>query len=259
MAIISSVALLHVWGDISVLQRLLVLNFIVMQLHQFEEYAFPGGLPAAMNILQQKSADPRRWLLNQNATFWGCTITVYVFYFLPIFYPDQIWFGLGGALIGLSQILVHLPLLFRLRYWYAMGNVSVFLGHVPVGIYYIWYVTANGLVAPADWWIGAGIALFTGVGLVGVLGYKLLTDRNSPYPYDDEEVYKPWVMKRIAILQAAENSNFDPRNEKAGRNTAYYSIKTNRRHLGPLNSLGKFRRANHAPTLLPAAVAYLFC
>jgi len=57
-----------------------------MQLHQFEEYAPPGGLPATMNILQNKSDDPNRYLPNQNATMWGCVITVYVFYFLPIFY-----------------------------------------------------------------------------------------------------------------------------------------------------------------------------
>jgi hypothetical protein len=201
VAILASVVLLFVWDHISVLERLLVLNFIVMQLHQFEEYAFPGGLPATMNILTQNSKDPNRYLLNQNATFWGCIITVYVFYFLPIFFPNAIWFGMGGVLIGLTQVVVHLPLTFRLRYWYAMGNVSVFLGHIPIGIYYIHYVMENDLVAPMDWWIGAGIALFTGVVLVGLLGYKLLTDENSPYPYDDEEVYKPWIMKRIAKLK----------------------------------------------------------
>lgn len=206
IALLSTVALVLVWKDISILQRLLILNFIIMQLHQFEEYAFPGGLPATMNILQNKSEDPNRYLLNQNSTFWGCIITVYVFYFLPIFFPDFIGFGLGGVLIGLSQILVHLPLTFRLKYWYAMGNVSVFLGHIPIGIYYIWYVTTNNLVTSTDWWVGAGIAVFTTVVLVGLLGYKLLVDKNSLYPYDDEELYKPWIMNRIAKLQGAENT-----------------------------------------------------
>lgn len=83
-----------------------------------------------------------------------------------------------------------------------MGNVSVFLGHVPIGVYYIWYITTNNLVVVSDWWIGAAIVAFTGIGLVGVLGYKLLVDKNSPYPYDDEELYKPWIMKRIEKLNA---------------------------------------------------------
>lgn len=207
IAILTSVVLVFIWNDISILQRLLILNFIVMQLHQFEEYAFPGGLPATMNILQNKSDDPNRYLLNQNATFWGCVITVYAFYFLPIFFPDNIGFGLGGMLAGLFQIVVHLPLTIRLKYWYAMGNASVFLGHIPIGIYYLWYITTNNLVVASDWWIGVAIVLFTGVGLVGILGYKLLTDKNSPYPYDDEELYKPWIMKRIAKLQATGNKD----------------------------------------------------
>ena len=54
VALLSSAALLLAWDDLSVLRRLLVLNFIAVQLHQFEEYAYPGGLPATMNILQQK-------------------------------------------------------------------------------------------------------------------------------------------------------------------------------------------------------------
>jgi len=48
-----------------------------------------------------------------------------------------------------------------------------------------------------DWGSDCNI---TGVVLAGLLGYKLLTDTNSPYPYADEELYKPWIMKRIKKL-----------------------------------------------------------
>ena len=193
IAILTSVVLVFLWNDISVLQRLLILNFIVMQLHQFEEYSWPGGLPAVANILSNKN-------LNQNATMWGCLITVYIFYFLPIFYPTLIWFGLGGMISGVLQLVVHFSLLTKLKHWYAMGNFSVIFGHLPIGVFYMYYVVTNNLATPTDWIIGFAIFLFIGIFLVGILGYKLLADKNSPYPYDDEELYKPWIMKRISKL-----------------------------------------------------------
>ena len=81
-----------------------------------------------------------------------------------------------------------------------MGNFSVIFGHLPIGVFYMYYVVTNNLATPTDWIIGFAIFLFIGIFLVGILGYKLLADKNSPYPYDDEELYKPWIMKRISKL-----------------------------------------------------------
>jgi hypothetical protein len=193
VAILTAVVLAFAWNEIGILQRLLILNFIVMQLHQFEEYAFPGGLPAVANILEGKK-------LNQNATMWGCVITVYAFYFLPIFFPNQIGWGLGGIISGLLQIFVHLTVNAKLKHWYAMGNFSVIFGHIPIGIYYVWYVVTNNLVTTSDWITGFAILLFIGIFLVGLLGYKILS--GDKYPYEKEELEKPWIMKRIKKLKA---------------------------------------------------------
>ncbi|CAH2715882.1 hypothetical protein BACCIP111895_03066 [Neobacillus rhizosphaerae] len=55
VAIISIVYLIFAWGDMSILQRLVFMNFIVLLIHQFEEYGFPGGEPAIMNMALQPS------------------------------------------------------------------------------------------------------------------------------------------------------------------------------------------------------------
>ena len=46
---IALVFLLIMWGDMQILQRISVINFIGIMLHQFEEYGFPGGAPTFGN------------------------------------------------------------------------------------------------------------------------------------------------------------------------------------------------------------------
>ena len=47
------------WNDIVWVQKLLALNFIVLILHQFEEYAWPGGFPWICNeVLSPKPDGP---------------------------------------------------------------------------------------------------------------------------------------------------------------------------------------------------------
>ena len=42
-AILAGACLIFAWNELALLQKLLLLNFIVVLLHQFEEYSWPGG------------------------------------------------------------------------------------------------------------------------------------------------------------------------------------------------------------------------
>jgi hypothetical protein len=42
---------------------LLLLNFVVLLVHQFEEYGWPGGFPAIMNMVLQPSPTPDHYKL----------------------------------------------------------------------------------------------------------------------------------------------------------------------------------------------------
>jgi sterol desaturase/sphingolipid hydroxylase (fatty acid hydroxylase superfamily) len=57
-AIVAGAYLIFAWKELVFLQKLLLLNFIVVLLHQFEEYSWPGGFPAVANIVMMPSSFP---------------------------------------------------------------------------------------------------------------------------------------------------------------------------------------------------------
>ena len=65
----------HRWGpggaELSTVQWILLLNFAVILIHQFEEYRYPVGEPWILNeVFQPKGGPVDRYPLNQlNATF----------------------------------------------------------------------------------------------------------------------------------------------------------------------------------------------
>ena len=102
-AIVAACYLIFAWNELVVLQRLLLLNFIAVLLHQFEEYSWPGGFPAVANMVMFSSAHPDRYPLNQNSSMVANVIFAYGCYLLPVFFPNVIWFGLAPVLVGLTM------------------------------------------------------------------------------------------------------------------------------------------------------------
>ena len=107
VAVFSIIALVLLWGRLDVLQRLLLLNFIVLLIHQYEEYGWPGGEPAIMNMVLQRSTIPDRFPLNQNSAMVINVLAAYCFYLIPVFFPRVIWLGLAPVLFGMLQFIVH--------------------------------------------------------------------------------------------------------------------------------------------------------
>jgi hypothetical protein len=87
VAIGTLIYLVLAWQSMDVLQCLLLLNFVAILLHQFEEYGWPGGEPAIMNMVIQPSDTPNRYPLNQNSAMITNVVVTYVFYLLPVFFP----------------------------------------------------------------------------------------------------------------------------------------------------------------------------
>src|SRR5271155_150126 len=87
-AVLAVVALLVLWRDMDVLQRLLLANFVMLLIHQFEEYGLPGGEPAIMNIALRNSLVPDRYPLNQNSAMIVNVLAAYGFYLVPVFLPS---------------------------------------------------------------------------------------------------------------------------------------------------------------------------
>lgn len=204
VAVIATVWLVVGWQDMGVLQRLLLLNFIVILIHQYEEYGWPGGLPAIINLAMRNSPTPDRYPLNQNSAMIINVGAAYTFYLIPVFFGHVIWLGLAPVLFGLTQFLGH-GIVFnrKLRSIYNPGLAAVTLGHVPIGIYYIYYIyyiQTHGLATIWNWVIAVVYMLvFTWVALVKMT-YTWLADRESPYVFDEVEMRRFNVPEKLARL-----------------------------------------------------------
>ena len=200
-AVVAGAYLVFAWNEIVFIQKLLILNFIAVLLHQFEEYSWPGGFPAVANMAMMPSEKPDRYPLNQNSSMVANLIFAYVFFLLPVFFPSVIWLGLAPILVGsILQFISHgIYTNIKLKYFYNPGLAATVFGHIPIGIFYIYYIVANNLVDIWGWLL-AVVYMFAFMFLnFYLIEQKLLSDKNSPYPFDPDE------MKRFDVEKKLEN------------------------------------------------------
>ncbi len=199
VAIGTLVWLVLMWQDMGVLQRLLLLNFVVLLVHQYEEYGWPGGEPAIMNMALQRSPNPDRYPLNQNSAMVVNVLAAYGFYLVPVFLPTVIWLGLAPVLFGMLQFVVHgVVTNVKLRSAYNPGLAAVVLGHIPIGTYYLYQVHVQGLVSVWDWVLAIAYMLAFQYVFLLKMTYTWLADRNSPYAFADEEMRRFNVPEKLA-------------------------------------------------------------
>jgi len=202
-------ALAIVWlmvGDLGRMQLILVLNFVVLVLHQFEEMRWPGGSPWILNeVFNRRDGPADRYPLNQaNCAF--INITAWAFYLVPVILPGAVWLGIAQVLFGMvGQLIVHgVVINIRLKTIYNPGLAAVVLGHVPLGIWYLVEVNGQGLVNGWDWLFGVlMLAAFVG-GIMLRLGYGLMSDKNTRYPFE------PWEMARWNRIQHLTRTGITP-------------------------------------------------
>ena len=189
-------------GELSRVQVILLLNFVALIVHQFEEYGWPGGGPWIVNeVLRGPSDRPDRYPLNQNNALMINVFAAYPFYLLPVCFPQVIWLGLAPVIFGMTQFLGHgIFANIKLKSVYNPGLAAVVLGHIPLGIWYLAEVQSLGAIRAWDWVFAV---LYIAAFLVIVmqwLGYTVLADKNSPYPFAPEEINRFSPDQRLARL-----------------------------------------------------------
>ena len=193
------VALALNWGSMAMVQRLVLLNLIVLTIHQFEEYGFPGGEPAIMNRVLQGSDQPDRFPLNQFSAMFTNVIAAFILYGLPFFFPDAIWLSLAPMLFNFGQLMVHGVATNRtLHGFYNPGLAAVVFLHLPISIYFIWYVCSTGTITGWDWLWGFLYAAAAGGLLVGFMTYAVFASRKTTWPFAPEEMARFDVEGQIA-------------------------------------------------------------
>jgi hypothetical protein len=200
-AMVAGAYLVFAWNELVFLQKLLLLNFIVVLLHQFEEYSWPGGFPAIANLVMMPSSKQNRYLgpLNQNSSMVANLIFAYGFYLLPVFFPNVIWLGLAPVLVGLIvQFVGHaIYMNMRLRTIYSPGVATTIFGHIPIGVIYVNHILANNIVNLWDWLFAvAYMAAFMFLNFY-MIEQKLLGGENSPYPFDPDEMKRFNVEEKL--------------------------------------------------------------
>ena len=177
-------------GALGTLQLILLLNFVALLLHQFEEMRLPGGSPWILNeVLNRRDGPADRYPLNQaNCAF--INIVAWGFYLVPVFFPEAVWLGLFQILFGMAgQLIVHgIIINIRLKTLYNPGLAAVLLGHVPLGIWYLLEVYSRSSISGWDWLFGVlTLVVFVGVVMLR-LGYGLLASKNTRHPFEPVEM-----------------------------------------------------------------------
>lgn len=206
--------LLVAWNSLEVLQRFMVAGFLVLLLHEAEEWAWPGGEPAILNTVIPRFAplgkmigaargetQPDRYPSNANSAMVVNVIAAYPIYILAAIFSGQIWLGLFAVFFfWIGQFVFHgIITNMQLKTLYNPGLLTTLLG-LSLGIWYVVYVQTNNLATGWDW-LGAVLLLPAFAFVVMIkLTFTWLADENSPYRFTDAEMQKWNMPERIARL-----------------------------------------------------------
>ncbi|MBR1835418.1 MAG: HXXEE domain-containing protein [Bacteroidales bacterium] len=172
-------------------QRLMVLLYMALLFHQFEEYVFPGGFPAACNRgLFGEKKELNRYPLNELSATIVNTFLAYTLYLFGIFCYNCLWLGIFIAYFTMSQVFMHcLKLNISLKAWYSPGCFSALFVMLPMGVYYLCYV-ATHFVVPHYYWWGPIVAFPLAAVVMILLPILICRSRKTTFgfaPYQTEE------------------------------------------------------------------------
>lgn len=205
----AGVYLVATWNDLEFLQRVLILNFIVVLLHQFEEYSWPGGFPAVANLIFMRLEPMSRVFkpLNQLSSAVANVTFAYVFYLLPVFFPNAIWLGLATMILGAGlQVIGHAILVnYQIRSLYSPGVVTAVFGWLPLGVVYVYYIHANGLAGGWDWLAAIAYMIIAATLVFYVVEQRLLGGDNPPYPFDRDEMERFLISEKLEAARRVRN------------------------------------------------------
>lgn len=168
-------------ATLSDLQKILMASLMALFLHQYEEYALPGGGPVVINrAFYGEDKLYRQYPGNWNSIM-IVNVSAYVFYILAIVFSGAAFLGIATMLFNLFQVFGHaVEMNVKLKTWYNPGlATSVFL-FLPISIYYFVFLYGNHLAGGRDLIYGVLMALLILVVTV-VLPVQGLKRKDSPY------------------------------------------------------------------------------
>ena len=210
-AMVAGIYLVGAWADLGFLQRILILNFIVVLLHQFEEYSWPGGFPAVANLIFIPLEPMSRYFkpLNQLSSAVANVAFAYVFYLLPVFFPDTIWLGLSTVIVGaVLQVIGHAILVnYEIRSLYSPGVATAVFAWLPLGVVYVYYVQEHGLASGVEWLAAIGYTIVAMLLVFYVIEQRVFGGENPAYPFPQDELERFHVAERLESARRTRDAN----------------------------------------------------
>lgn len=166
-------------GELTEIQKLLLASLMALPLHQFEEYAMPGGGPVVINkVFWGEKERYKNYPGNWNSIM-IVNLSAYIFYILALIFPDVLWLGIATIFFNLFQVLGHVfEMNLKGRTWYNPGMATSIVLFLPISVGYLGRIAGQ---ASASVW-AAAVALLLAILVISViLPVQLLKRTDSPY------------------------------------------------------------------------------
>lgn len=191
------------WNHFDLVQRCLIADFAVMNLHHWEEFGFPGGFPSMCNALRMHSDRPAHYPLNQAIAALGNNWFNYFVYLPPLFLPNIPWLTLCPMAFGLFEVVGH-GIIFNIMAGrvYNPGLATSIFGFLPVAVVYLEHAYVNNLITGTDWIWAFLFAFGNYFFIFYYVGIHLMGSKVTRFFFTKEEMerYQPSSWSPVAWL-----------------------------------------------------------
>lgn len=195
--------LLGLFGSqIDPMRRLMIVLYMCLLAHQFEEYAVPGGFPSAWNVgVSGETELGDRYPLNTKSAFIVNICCAYPIYWLGIIFYDVHVLSIFITYFTMAQIFVHGIVMNRkMHTFYNPGVGTAVFIMVPTGIYSLWYIGSHFPLPAWNWWVP--ILFFPVAAFLTILLPILkCQDKNTTYVFPERDTKGFSIKNGIAVIR----------------------------------------------------------
>lgn len=176
--------------NLPTLTKVMILNLVFLFVHQFEEYQFPGGAPIIINkVVYDEKKNPDRYPGN-TLSIMIVNVSAWIIYLLSIIFSNLTWLLLGVIFFSLFQILGHcIQMPIKLKIWYNPGMITSIFLFLPLGVYFIHYLTINNQLSVMNVILGL-ITMIGCIMITIILPVQSLKNRHTAFVIEDKQINK---------------------------------------------------------------------
>lgn len=176
------------YQEINTPEFLMYTQFVVLLLHQFEEFRCPGYFPGMLNRYIFKSNIPDRFPLNAQSAMVINVLGGWSLYFIAAWLNmESLLLCLITVTISLLNALAHVFFLnIKSKSFYNPGILTSIFGFIPISGYFFYWTSGQKLLNLETYLAGIGIGLVLSIGIPFVI--LRLANKNSNYKFEPRQI-----------------------------------------------------------------------